>query len=61
MHFFDQHATCTVTRNKSKEVSDRSIKQMRLQSVRSFSYAIWKLMEDICSEKTLKIEQLTRV
>ena len=34
---------------------------MRLQSVRSFSYAIWKFMEDICSEKTLKIDQLTRV
>ena len=51
---------CTVIRDKSEHLGDRNLSHMRLVSVRPFSYMIWKLMEDICSDKILSIGDLNK-
>jgi len=34
--------------------------QLKLVSVRPFSYSVWKLIDDLSTEKSLKVQDLSR-
>lgn len=61
IHFMDMQATNMVIRDKIMgSVDVDELKTMKLVSVRPFSYAIWKLIEDLSTEKTITTASLSR-
>lgn len=60
IHFIDMQSLCTIIRDKEGYTGDTPSHQLKLISVRNFSYATWKLMEDVCTEKNINIDQLSK-
>ena len=54
-------SVCTVVRDREGyRNADINNHQLKLISVRCFSYALWKLMDDISTERCIKINQVSR-
>ena len=54
IHFIEMQSLNTVIRDSDAKSLDAAwSRQLKLVSVRPFSYAIWKLMDDISSEKII--------
>ena len=60
IHFLEMQSLNTVIRDVEGYNGEIGRKQMKLVSVRPFSYAIWKLMEDMSSEKNITVAELSK-
>ncbi len=61
LHFMDMQAVNMVIRDKVVDAGGvHDVKQMKLISVRPFSYAIWKMIEDMSNEKTINSYDLNK-
>ena len=53
------HSLCAVIRDKEGRNDDFALKQYKLISVLPFSYALWKLIDDLTGERNVSVEQVS--
>lgn len=57
--FMEDNALSTLFRDKEGRNDDFSLKQYKLISVLPFSFGIWKLIDDLATERSITVQQLS--
>ena len=58
-HFMASPAMCAVIRDREGCKTDFSLQQHKLQSILPFSFALWKLIDDLSGERSVKLSHVS--